>query len=127
MATAESNENNKQERRQYDRLVKSGSISYWLASGGQPADTVCQGTILDLGAGGVRFLVDRQIAKNSLLGMSLEFFGWRLEEETLIATGDRSDVSVMEVLGYVMWQTPSEGETDKYETGVRFSNRLVKE
>lgn len=120
-------EESKKERRKYERLVKTGHISYWLVVNGQAEGAVRQGTILDLGAGGVRFLVDRQVAKNALLGMTLEFFGWRLEEEALVATGNKSDVSIMELLGYVMWQTTSDNDLDKYEIGVRFSSRLVKE
>lgn len=128
VATVETAGKSGSERRQYKRLVKNGHISYWLVDGGRPnAAAIHRGTILDLGAGGVRFLVEEQVGKNALLGMTMEFIGWRLEGEELVATGNKADVGTMEMVGYVMWQTPSSAHFDKYEIGVRFSSRFVKE
>lgn len=111
------------ERRRYARLDKEMRFFYAPFADLTETELGEEGLLLDIGGGGLRFLADRKMDKNSQLVMQLDFEGWQEGEEEWIATGRKEDSGRMLVVGTVMWSAETAHE-DQFEVGVRFNGRI---
>ncbi|MFH1216742.1 MAG: hypothetical protein V1706_09610 [Pseudomonadota bacterium] len=111
------------ERRKYDRLEKEIVFRYSLFEDLVNVSLGDQGLILDIGAGGVRFLSSCQWHKSDQLLMKLDFNGWRISGEECVATFRKEDCGSMLVVGTVMWAAETVHD-DQFEIGVRFTARV---
>ncbi len=114
-----------EERRRHERLAAEFKIHYSLledldAPGGERSAEMC-----DFSGGGVRFLCDSLLDKQSQLLIRIEFMGWKDEGGEWIRTGSKDDVGVLKALGRVMWCAASEQRHGFYEAGVMFTGRMT--
>ncbi|MBU0673100.1 MAG: PilZ domain-containing protein [Proteobacteria bacterium] len=111
-----------QEKRRYERIQKSFVMRYRVLPGNdinfkQP---LRDGSLCDIGGGGLRFLADQDVKKNDQLVIELEFSGWCVDGKEWISTGQASDHGRLTVLGRVMWVSASALDQVLIEVGVLF-------
>ena len=122
--TAKNDPGNKRERRRHERLKKNFKMRYSLADEVFDTDFTSKGEIIDISAGGVRFLSPDELTKNTQLVILLQFQGWNVQDENWFQTGDRNDHGELAVIGVVMWSDTSRNKAGCYEVGVRFAGRM---
>ena len=122
--TAKNDPGNKRERRHHERLKKKFNIRYSLADEVLDADFTSEGEIIDISAGGVRFLSPEELTKNTQLAILLQFQGWNVQDENWFQTDDKNDHGELAVIGVVMWSDASRNKTGYYEIVIRFAGRM---
>ncbi len=113
-----------QERRKYERLPKKASIIYRHMDQLTNKNAGHKGVLCDFSGGGVRFLTDELITKNTQLVLNLEFTGWQNSSDNLAWTGNSNDIGKIEAIGVVMWCSKAAGKNGICEIGVRFNGRV---
>ena len=122
--TTKNDPGNKRERRRHERLKKKFKIRYSLADEVFDTDFASEAEIIDISAGGVRFLSPEELTKDTQLAILLQFQGWDVQNETWLPTGDSKDRGDLAVIGVVMWSDASPHKAGCYEIGVRFAGRI---
>jgi len=112
------------ERRRHGRFNKRSSILYRRFEDIAKDKQAQHGELCDFSGGGVRFLANQELAKDSQLILELEFSGWQEDGEEWTRTGDPSDIGSLKAIGAVMWSAPHDSQSNKYEVGVRFTGRI---
>lgn len=110
-----------EEHRKYDRIEKNLTIRYGRLEDFTKNSLEMEGELLDIGAGGLRFLASESVEISSPLVIQLEFPGWLAFEDKWIATKNDNDFGVLQVIGMVAWVAVSEEYPDKFDIGVSFS------
>lgn len=111
------------ERRLHPRLIRE--VSFRFSSDDQEmmdpglAET---GLILDISAGGLRFLASRQLATESRLLMELDLNGWQIGHQVCIGDEEDKVNGPMLIFGRVLWSLEAPLE-QQYEVGVCFVGR----
>ena len=105
-------------------MKKNFKMRYSLADEVFDTDFTSKGEIIDISAGGVRFLSPDELTKNTQLVILLQFQGWNVQDENWFQTGDRNDHGELAVIGVVMWSDTSRNKAGCYEVGVRFAGRM---
>lgn len=108
------------ERRHFQRLERTFAFHYGTFDDLLDIRLEEEGVVLDIGAGGVRFLARRSWQKNEQLLMQLDFSSMRTVDTEADPEGDESR---MLVVGTVMWSSDVPAD-DRFEVGVRFSGRV---
>ncbi len=111
------------ERRLHPRLVQE--VSFRFSSDDQDGvepGLAEIGLILDISAGGLRFLASRQLPAESRLLMELDINGWQMGQQ--VCLGDEEDMvnGPMLIVGRVMWSLEAPID-QQYEVGVSFIGR----
>ena len=122
--TTKNDPGNKRERRRHERLTKKFSMRYSLADEVLDTNFASEGEIIDISAGGVRFLSPEELTKNTQLAILLQFQGWNVQNENWFQTDNKNDHGELAVIGVVMWSDASRNKTGYYEVGVRFAGRM---
>ena len=122
--TTKNDPGNKRERRLHERLKKKFNMRYSLADEVLDTNFASEGEIIDISAGGVRFLSPEELKKNTQLAILLQFQGWNVQDENWFQTDDKNDHGELAVVGVVMWSDASQNKTGYYEVGVRFAGRM---
>ncbi|MFO7760450.1 MAG: PilZ domain-containing protein [Thermodesulfobacteriota bacterium] len=109
-------------RRQYERFMREIPFQYAIITerdGYSKAEEWQNGLILDISAGGVRFLTMEMITKNSVLAIELDLRDLFKEncQNYLPDIGDYE--GPVQIKGRVMWSTATAMENE-YEVGVQF-------
>lgn len=112
------------ERRRHGRFSKRSSILYRRFEDIAKDKQAQRGELCDFSGGGVRFLANQALAKDSQLILELEFAGWQEDGEEWNQTGNPSDIGRLKAIGAVMWCAQDSSQTKKYEVGVRFTGRI---
>ena len=114
------------DKRKYERLEKKLGLRYSiLAEGSLPTgNPERQAVLLDIGGGGLRFVADEKISKESQLEIVIEFSGWKVEGDEWISADNKNVSGFLKVIGVVIWCTDSEKYKGKHEIGIRFSGAI---
>ncbi len=112
------------ERRRHGRFDKRSSILYRRFEDIAKDKNAQRGKLCDFSGGGVRFLANQQLDKDSQLILELEFAGWQEDGEEWTRTGNPSDIGRLKAIGAVMWCAKDASQPNKYEVGVRFTGRI---
>lgn len=112
------------ERRRHGRFDKRSTILYRRFEDIAKDKQAQRGELCDFSGGGVRFLANQELEKNSQLILELDFAGWQEDGDEWSQTGDLADVGRLKAIGAVMWCAKDAVRADKYEVGVRFTGRV---
>lgn len=112
------------ERRRHGRFDKRSTILYRRFEDIAKDKKAQRGELCDFSGGGVRFLANQQLDKNSQLILELDFSGWQDEGEDWIQTGNPADIGRLRAIGQVMWCAEDAAQPGRYEVGVRFTGRV---
>jgi len=114
------------ERRRHERVHKEIDLRFgpWEEVTDVAMDR--QGSLLDIGAGGLRFLTREPVEIATQLLLVLEFPGWRDDPGDWVQSPDRPAIGVLKVIGMVVRCLPSSLEPGKYEVAVCFCGRVRK-
>jgi len=112
------------ERRLHGRFHKRSTILYRRFEDIAQDKHAQRGELCDFSGGGVRFLANQELEKNSQLILELDFSGWQEDGEEWIQTGDPGDIGRLKAIGAVMWCAKESEQPAKYEVGVRFTGRI---
>lgn len=125
MALNESMEEGR-ERRRHERIPKEVNVHFGVFTDLTDINIDREGTLLDLGAGGVRILTQQYVEVASQIMLVLEFPGWAEGAFNWQVTADKSEIGVLKVVGMVIRCLPSSIEPGFYETAVCFCGRMKK-
>ncbi len=114
-----------EERRRHGRFNKRQAILYRRFEDIAKDKHAMRGELCDFSGGGVRFLADQELYKNSQLILELDFPGWQDEGEEWTQTGNPSDIGRLKAIGTIMWCSRAEAQPTKFEVGVRFTGRII--
>lgn len=110
------------ERRQRLRLVAQGDFRF--RKQGETDPEVCNGQLVDGSVAGIRFITDAYLEKNTPLVIELDL------DQLVEDVGDwRSfwkieDNRVLTVVGSVMWCQECEDNSEGFEVGTRFTDKV---
>lgn len=113
-----------QNRRKHERLSRKYRMRFCILEDLSHHQTDKDAELLDIGGGGLRFLVDERLADGSQLLVDLEIPGWQVTDGEWKATSNHADIGKLQVIGIVMWTTPSNHKAGCWETGLRFTGQL---
>jgi hypothetical protein len=114
------------ERRRHERVHKMIDLRYGACDDFSEVAPNRQGTLLDIGGSGLRFMAEEAVEIATQLLLILEFPGWRDDQEEWVPSGDHSEIGVLRVMGTVVRCQASSLEPGKYEIAVCFCGRVKK-
>lgn len=114
------------ERRRHERVNKG--IDLHFGSWQDVTDVAIdrQGSLIDIGAGGLRFLTAEPVEISSQILLVLEFPGWRDDLRDWVQAPDQSAIGVLKVIGMVVRCLPSTLAPNNHEVAVCFCGRVRK-
>ena len=111
-------------QRRHERLPRSFTLRYDLLDDLSKCQASKSALLLDIGGGGIRFLTDEHLDNGSQLVIELEIPGWEIVDGDWIPSSNRLNIGKLQVVGKVVWTTPSSSQVGFYETGLRFTGQL---
>lgn len=115
------------ERRQYERLGKEIDLRFGPWQDVTDIGLERRGSLLDISAGGLRFLTREPVAIASQLLLVLAFPGWHDDQLDWVQARDPATIGVLKVIGMVVRCLASTLEPGNYEVAVCFCGRVRKQ
>ncbi len=113
-----------EERRNHERLIRKSSLSYRTIDDLSKNDLEHSAELCDFSGGGVRFISNQALKKNTQLVLNLTFPGWTDHQDTWVPTGNTEDISELNAIGAVMWCSEDKNKLGQFEIGVHFTGRI---
>ena len=112
------------DRRLHNRVKKNCKLrfgSFWNLAN---ISWKCEGDIIDIGGGGVRFLTGESVKQGTQLILVMGFPGWIADDDEWQPSSKGSDVGTLKVIGEVVRVDPYTSQPGQNEVAVRFSGRI---